>query len=187
MPPVNTSASPSDVDNEATAELPVLDVAAYESDAERSHRAHRYLDSADGRADCRPASATVKPRREMPAISPAQAGLRRIDHSGTHEMPQRWRCRRPGPRRKARQDPRRFPRLRLRRHLRPTPAAHVASDAGRRSSCRHRRRSSKSCATHWRPPSGASKNSTNARASPMRNAAWRWRVPTPRPRSCASS
>ena len=31
MPPVNTSASPSDVDNEATAELPVLDVAAYES------------------------------------------------------------------------------------------------------------------------------------------------------------
>ena len=31
MPPVNTSASSPDVDNEATAELPVLDVAAYES------------------------------------------------------------------------------------------------------------------------------------------------------------
>ena len=31
MSPANTSASPTDVDNEATAELPVLDVAAYES------------------------------------------------------------------------------------------------------------------------------------------------------------
>ena len=31
MPPVKTVASSSDVDNDATAELPVLDVAAYEA------------------------------------------------------------------------------------------------------------------------------------------------------------
>src|SRR5262245_22457306 len=31
MPPVKTAASSTDVDNEATAELPVLDVAAYEA------------------------------------------------------------------------------------------------------------------------------------------------------------
>jgi hypothetical protein len=78
MPPVNTSASPSDVDNEATAELPVLDVAAYEST----------LNDPIARTDTwvLPNGALTPPvsaATEEPVAKPAYD----IDHSGTHEMP----------------------------------------------------------------------------------------------------
>ena len=86
MPPVNTSASPSDVDNEATAELPVLDVAAYESTLNDavSHTDSWVLPGDVAQAASAPAEAT----QQMPAISPASKPAYDIDHSGTHEMPQ---------------------------------------------------------------------------------------------------
>jgi hypothetical protein len=63
MPPVNSSPS-SDVDNEATAELPVLDVAAYEATMEMS-----------------------LPRPEsIPTLSAAVPAYD-LDRSGTHELP----------------------------------------------------------------------------------------------------
>jgi FHA domain len=72
MPPVNSVPS-SDADNEATAELPVLDVAAYEStlseaDAEMAHTDTWVLPSG-----------TFKPAASPPSYD--------LDHSGTHEMP----------------------------------------------------------------------------------------------------
>jgi hypothetical protein len=78
MPPVNTSASPTDVDNEATAELPVLDVAAYESSLSDpvSHTDTWVV----------PTSVLTQPAplaAEPPVLKPAYD----IDHSGTHEMP----------------------------------------------------------------------------------------------------
>jgi hypothetical protein len=79
MPPVNTSASPSDVDNEATAELPVLDVAAYEST----------LNDPIARTDTwivpgGSLTQTASNPSEEQATKPAYD----LDHSGTHEMPQ---------------------------------------------------------------------------------------------------
>jgi len=86
MPPVNTSASPSDVDNEATAELPVLDVAAYESTLNDaiSHTDSWVLPGEVAQAVSSPSEAT----QQMPAISQAPKPAYDIDHSGTHEMPQ---------------------------------------------------------------------------------------------------
>jgi hypothetical protein len=82
MPPVNTSASPTDVDNEATAELPVLDVAAYES------RLDEHTDS------WVVPSVTVEATTEMPVVKveaiptlQPSAPAYDTDHSGTHEMP----------------------------------------------------------------------------------------------------
>ena len=46
MPPVKPVASSTDVDNDATAELPVLDVAAYEATLDDSSLQHRHLDGA---------------------------------------------------------------------------------------------------------------------------------------------
>src|SRR3954470_18498886 len=82
MPPVNTSASSPDVDNEATAELPVLDVAAYES-------------TMGERTDSWAApSAVVEATTEMRALPDesiptlqAVVPAYDLDHSGTHEMP----------------------------------------------------------------------------------------------------
>jgi hypothetical protein len=87
MPPVKTVASSPDVDNEATAELPVLDVAAYEAT----------LGESIGNTD----TWTV-PASALPVVTAAAAGavsvdviptLRALepqdslDLSGTHEMP----------------------------------------------------------------------------------------------------
>ncbi|HEU4780829.1 MAG TPA: FHA domain-containing protein [Steroidobacteraceae bacterium] len=87
MPPVNTSASPSDVDNEATAELPVLDVAAYESSLNDpvAHTDTWVLPSGTLASEApAPAEATM----EMPALAPGARPAYDLDHSGTHEMPQ---------------------------------------------------------------------------------------------------
>jgi pSer/pThr/pTyr-binding forkhead associated (FHA) protein len=86
MPPVNTSASATDVDNEATAELPVLDVAAYESTLnDPTAHTDTWALPTDSLA---PAPATVEATMEMPAIPQATRPAYDIDHSGTHEMPQ---------------------------------------------------------------------------------------------------
>jgi pSer/pThr/pTyr-binding forkhead associated (FHA) protein len=87
MPPVNTSASPSDVDNEATAELPVLDVAAYESTLS-DPIAHTDTWVLPTGALTQMAPATADVTMEVPAISPAPTPAYDLDHSGTHEMPQ---------------------------------------------------------------------------------------------------
>ena len=90
MPPVNTSASSPDVDNEATAELPVLDVAAYESTMGERTDSWAAPSCASTPMIGNSTDATI----EMPApkaesiptlheIVPAYD----LDHSGTHEMP----------------------------------------------------------------------------------------------------
>jgi uncharacterized coiled-coil protein SlyX len=88
MPPVN-SATSSDVDNEATAELPVLDIAAYEAtlngDVPDERAAH---------TDSWVVPNAVEATTEMPAIRlesiptlTASVPAYDLDHSGTHEMP----------------------------------------------------------------------------------------------------
>ena len=90
MPPVNTSASSTDVDNEATAELPVLDIAAYESTLETVAHTDSWVVPAGVMA---PASdVTVQmpvPKSEaIPTLRPAEIESNDVlDHSGTHEMP----------------------------------------------------------------------------------------------------
>jgi len=84
MPPVNSAPS-TDVDNEATAELPVLDVAAYEATlSEAVHEEAAHTDSWIA-----PEATT-----EMPVVRPeaiptltAATPAYDLDHSGTHEMP----------------------------------------------------------------------------------------------------
>jgi predicted nucleic acid-binding Zn-ribbon protein len=88
MPPVKTVASSTDVDNDATAELPVLDVAAYEATLDQS------ISSTDTWTV--PAMAPT-PSLEPPVLMPVAAEtiptLLPADHestldlSGTHEMP----------------------------------------------------------------------------------------------------
>jgi hypothetical protein len=86
MPPVNTSASPTDVDNEATAELPVLDVAAYESSLSDSvSHTDTWVVPTDTAMQA--VSAPPEPTAQMPALSPTARPAYDIDHSGTHEMP----------------------------------------------------------------------------------------------------
>ena len=90
MPPVNPSTSPTDVDNEATAELPVLDVAAYESSL------NEHTDSwVVPNVSMTPATSNaVEATTEMPALKgeaiptlQAATPAYDLDHSGTHEMP----------------------------------------------------------------------------------------------------
>jgi hypothetical protein len=88
MPPVNSSASPTDVDNDATAELPVLDVVAYESTLNEPARPVAAVAPAPA-----PAHLT-EPTAEMPALKveaiPTLQALipaSDLEHSGTHEMP----------------------------------------------------------------------------------------------------
>jgi predicted nucleic acid-binding Zn-ribbon protein len=84
MPPVKTVASSTDVDNDATAELPVLDVAAYEAT----------LDQAISSTDTwtvpaiAPASAPAAPAtlEAIPTLLPADTEST-LDLSATHEMP----------------------------------------------------------------------------------------------------
>jgi len=87
MPPVNTSASPSDVDNEATAELPVLDVAAYESTL-NDPIAHTDTWVLPSNALTQASPVTADATTEMPAITQTPTPAYDLDHSGTHEMPQ---------------------------------------------------------------------------------------------------
>jgi hypothetical protein len=99
MPPVNSAPS-TDVDNEATAELPVLDVAAYEatlSEAgeeggeERAAHTDTWVLPSE---TFTPAAPRVDATTEMPAIKAdhiptltAATPAYDLDHSGTHEMP----------------------------------------------------------------------------------------------------
>jgi FHA domain-containing protein len=80
MPPVKTVASSTDVDNDATAELPVLDVAAYEATLDQS------ISSTDTWTV--PAVAPVSPAtvEAIPTLLPADAEST-LDLSATHEMP----------------------------------------------------------------------------------------------------
>jgi hypothetical protein len=91
MPPVKTSAPHPDVDNEATAELPVLDVAAYEATLDTTAHTDNWVVPGDVAAAAPSADATV----QMPVVVEAIPTLRPaesvpaydLDHSGTHEMP----------------------------------------------------------------------------------------------------
>ena len=88
MPPLKTSASPSDVDNEATAELPVLDVAAYESTLNEHTDTWLVPKSAPTPATAGPVEATAEmPKLAVEAIPTLQTPAYDLDHSGTHEMP----------------------------------------------------------------------------------------------------
>jgi predicted nucleic acid-binding Zn-ribbon protein len=90
MPPVNTSASSTDVDNEATAELPVLDIAAYEATLETIAHTDNWVTPAT--VVTSGADATVlMPAMKVEALPTLRAAEIEphdpYEHSGTHEMP----------------------------------------------------------------------------------------------------
>jgi len=90
MPPVNTSASSTDVDNEATAELPVLDIAAYEATLETN--AHSDNWAAPAVVVTAGEDATVlMPAMKVEAIPTLRAAEVEphdsLAHGATHEMP----------------------------------------------------------------------------------------------------
>jgi hypothetical protein len=90
MPPVNTSASSPDEDNEATAELPVLDVAAYESSlGERTDSWAVPNGAMPAVTNNAVEAATAMPAVPGESIPTLQALLPAfdLDESGTHEMP----------------------------------------------------------------------------------------------------
>jgi len=90
MSPVNTNASSPDVDNEATAELPVLDVAAYESTlGERTDSWAVPKGVVMPVTDNAIEAATEMPALQGESIPTLQAVVPAydLDHSGTHEMP----------------------------------------------------------------------------------------------------
>src|SRR3954462_488701 len=82
MAPVNTSASATDVDNEITAELPVLDVAAYEATLDTASHTDSWAITADTSAQ-----AASDVTMQMPKPAAATPTLRVADDTGTHEMP----------------------------------------------------------------------------------------------------
>jgi hypothetical protein len=82
MPPANTSMSPTDVDNEATAELPVLDVATYE--ATLGDHTDTWL--APNETQASGIASLGESTMEMPSL-PTLTPAYDLDHSGTHEMP----------------------------------------------------------------------------------------------------
>jgi hypothetical protein len=90
MPPVNPSSTP-DVDNEATAELPVLDVAAYESTLTESvsHTDTWVLPSAVAAQaiELKPLVAEAIPTLKPVDLEGTAEIPHRLDFSGTHEMP----------------------------------------------------------------------------------------------------
>jgi hypothetical protein len=90
MPPVNTSKSSPDADNEATAELPVLDVAAYESSLGERTDSWSVPNGALTPVTHNAVEATTAmpalPEEEIPTLQAAPPAYD-IDHSGTHEMP----------------------------------------------------------------------------------------------------
>jgi predicted nucleic acid-binding Zn-ribbon protein len=90
MPPVNPSSTP-EVDNEATAELPVLDVAAYESTLNQPvARTDTWVMPANGVTQVVEAKATTPDA--IPTLNPVDLEgtmemPHRVEFSGTHEMP----------------------------------------------------------------------------------------------------
>src|SRR3954471_4221892 len=90
MPPVKTAASSSDVDNDATAELPVLDVAAYEATVGESTGSTdswnvNTASMAATQATVEMQAVSVVPQEVIPTlIAPPEVIA---DLSGTHEMP----------------------------------------------------------------------------------------------------
>ena len=93
MPPVNSAPS-SDVDNEATAELPVLDVAAYEATLEVPVDTAARTDSWRVSADATTEMPSLRDET-IPTLNAAVPAYD-LDHSGTHEMPA-MHARRPEP------------------------------------------------------------------------------------------
>lgn len=90
MPPVNTSASSPDVDNEATAELPVLDIAAYESTLETAAHTDSWVMPAVPASLATDATVLMPAGKAeaIPTLRAAETGTHDLlDHSGTHEMP----------------------------------------------------------------------------------------------------
>jgi hypothetical protein len=88
MPPVKTVASSSDVDNDATAELPVLDVAAYEASlGESISRTDTWTVPAVGPGIAGAAGAAVPVGADAIPTLHAAAAEDELDLSGTHEMP----------------------------------------------------------------------------------------------------
>jgi predicted nucleic acid-binding Zn-ribbon protein len=98
MAPVYTGASPTDVDNEATAELPVLDVAAFEASLNEEADGVSHTDTwvvpgavaaaAISKQETAEDSTVILPKasaaiEKIPTLAPAYD----LDHSGTHEMP----------------------------------------------------------------------------------------------------
>ncbi len=80
MPPVKTVASSTDVDNDATAELPVLDVAAYEATLDQS------VSSTDTWTVPTIAPTVQVTVEAIPTLLPADTEDT-LDLSATHEMP----------------------------------------------------------------------------------------------------
>ena len=91
MPPVKTAASSTDVDNEATAELPVLDVAAYEAALGDNNTSSTDTWSVPpGTVAAMVAQVEVAPLPSSPDAIPtlrAADPAELADLSGTHEMP----------------------------------------------------------------------------------------------------
>jgi hypothetical protein len=97
MPPVKTVASSTDVDNDATAELPVLDVAAYEATLDESESISNtdtwsvpaIAASAGGEPGMPVAEAipTLRPAEPQGHIEQGILEDHTLDLSGTHEMP----------------------------------------------------------------------------------------------------
>jgi hypothetical protein len=97
MPPVKTVASSTDVDNDATAELPVLDVAAYEATLDESESISNtdtwsvpaIAASASGEPGMPVAEAipTLRPAESQNLIDQGILEDGGLDLSGTHEMP----------------------------------------------------------------------------------------------------
>lgn len=91
MPPVNSAPS-SDVDNEATAELPVLDVAAYEATLRGDEPTDTWVLPSSAFSPVTPSAieATTRMPAAKPGANPAATPVVAaydLDHSGTHEMP----------------------------------------------------------------------------------------------------
>jgi hypothetical protein len=93
MPPVKTAASSSDVDNEATAELPVLDVAAYEATLEQSlGNTDTWTVPAIAASTSPepgvpvPVTQSIPTVQPVPTLQPAEPEDT-LDLSATHEMP----------------------------------------------------------------------------------------------------
>ena len=97
MPPVKTVASSTDVDNDATAELPVLDVAAYEATLDESESISNTdtwsVPSIAASASSEPgmpvaeAIPTLRPAEPQNHIEQGILEDHSLDLSGTHEMP----------------------------------------------------------------------------------------------------
>ncbi len=107
MPPVKIVASSTDVDNDATAELPVLDVAAYEATLDESESISNTdtwsvpaITASAGSEPGMPvaeAIPTLRPAEPRHHIDQGILEDRTLDLSGTHEMPAVFKTNKAGP------------------------------------------------------------------------------------------